>query len=267
MAIPAIDPTPIIEQFRGTHATELLTAAVAHFDVFGLLAGGNRSLAELGQELGLAERPMVVLSTALRAMGLIDATEDGRLSLTRLAREHLMPGAPHEVRGYVGLAASSPGVLEMVERLRTNRPAGGEDTSQGAAFIYRDGIESAMEREASARSLTLALAGRARNVAPVLAKRYPLEGARILLDVAGGTGLYAIAYLLSQPELRAIVWDRPEVLKVAAECAAEFGVSDRLDLSPGICLPTRSLPVRMSCSFPTCCTTGTYPPVERSWLD
>ena len=63
-------------------------------------------------------------------------------------------------------AADSPGVIEMVERLRTNRPAGAAADEAGAAFIFKEGIESAMEAEESARSLTMALAGRARNVAP-----------------------------------------------------------------------------------------------------
>jgi predicted O-methyltransferase YrrM len=86
-----------------------------------------------------------------------------------------------------------------------------------------------MEKEAAARQLTLALAGRARNVAPVLAARVPLTGARQLLDVGGGTGIYAIAYLQMHPELRAIVWDRPQVLKVAAEMAQAYGVAERLE--------------------------------------
>ena len=70
------------------------------------------------------------------------------------------PGGPFDVSDYIGLAADSPGVKEMVERLRTNRPAGASSPDTGAAFIYREGIESAMEQEASARRLTLALAGR-----------------------------------------------------------------------------------------------------------
>jgi ubiquinone/menaquinone biosynthesis C-methylase UbiE len=103
----------------------------------------------------------------------------------------------------------------------------------GTAFIYREGVASAMEKETEARRLTLALAGRARNVAPVLAERLPLAEARVLLDVGGGTGLYSVACLRKNSELRAIVWDRPEVLKVAAEMAATHGVSDRLECRAG----------------------------------
>jgi predicted O-methyltransferase YrrM len=222
---PQSDPTPIFELFRGSYATELLTAAVAHFNLFGLLAQQPRSLAELGRALGLAERPTIVLQTALRSFGLLAVDVEGRLQLTDLAREHLLPGGPFDVGDYVGLAANSPGVLEMVERLRTNRPA---RHASGVAFIYRDGVASAMENEAAARHFTLALAGRAKNVAPVLAERVPLTDAKLLLDVGGGTGIYSIAFLQKNPHLRAVVLDRPEVLKVAQEMAQAHGVADRL---------------------------------------
>ncbi len=121
----------------------------------------------------------------------------------------------------------------MVERLRSNRPAGSEKGSGGAAFIYRDGIESAMEQEASARTLTLALAGRAKNVAPVMAQRLDLSGVKTLVDVGGGTGIYSVALLQRNPNLRATVFDRAEVLKVAAEFAESYGVADRLTLAAG----------------------------------
>ena len=230
--LPTIDPTPIFEHFRGSYGTELLTASVAHLGVFGALTT-PKTLKQLGEAIGLAERPTIVLTTALRAMGLIRLREDNGLEPTDLAREHLMPGCDFEVAGYLGLAANAPGVLEMAERLRTNRPAGSDVDEEGAAFIFREGIESAMESETSARSFTLALAGRARNVAPHLAKLEALKSCSHLLDVGGGTGIYAIACLQANPHMSATVWDRPEVLKVAREMAEEHGVGDRIKLVAG----------------------------------
>jgi len=230
---PEIDPTPIFEAFRGNHATELLTAAVGHFRLFERLENGPVGRNDLRLALGLNERPFVVLTTALKALTLLSEDGGGGVSLTELAREHLIPGSEFDVGGYVGLAAESPGVVEMVERLKTDRPAGAEAEGPGAAFIFREGLESAMEGEATARHLTLSLAGRARNVAPVLADRYPLDGARRLLDVGGGSGIYSIAWLRKHRGLQAVVWDRPEVLKVAAEMAEAYGVADRLELVAG----------------------------------
>lgn len=229
---PTTDPTPIFEAFRGSYGTQLLTAAVAHFKLFDHLADKPLSLANLRGVLELDERPAIVLITALRAMGMVEQDSSERLTLSPLAREHLVSGAPFAVTEYIGLAAESPEVLEMVERLRSNRPAGSEEET-GAAFIYREGLESAMEQEQSARQLTLSLAGRAKNVAPALAARLPMTETSHLLDIGGGTGIYSIALLQANPHLKATVFDRPEVLKVAAEMSDQYGVNDRMRLMPG----------------------------------
>ena len=230
---PNTDPTPIFEAFRGSYSTELLAAAVGHFNLFAQLAAGALTFDDLRNRIGLAPRPAHVLFTALCAMGFLARDAQARLSLTHLSQEHLTPGGQFEVSAYVGLVGQSPGVLEMVERLRTNHPAGAKPGGPGASFIYREGLESAMESEASARRLTLALAGRAKNVAPVLAHKLPIENARTILDIGGGTGIYSIALLQRHPALRAIVFDRAEVLKVAREMAQAYGVTDRIELRPG----------------------------------
>jgi hypothetical protein len=210
----------------------LLTAAVCDFDLFGRLAERPKSFAELRGEIGVAERPANVLFTALRAMGLLTMVDD-RLSLTAIAREHLLGDRDFSIVGYIALAAESPGVRAMAERLKINAPAKQRQDDTGAAYIYREGIDSAMDQAESARRLTLALAGRAKNVAPHLAANLPLHNAKRLLDVGGGSGIYSIALLLHNPRLRAIVWDRAEVLKVAEEFGQRFGVADRLELLPG----------------------------------
>src|SRR5262245_24739959 len=128
---PRLDPSPIFELFRGNYATELLTAAVAHFNLFDRLAKRPLELDTLAAQLELATRPAIVLTTALRSFGLLVADAAGRLTVTDLARKHLLPGCPLDVGDYIGLAAQSPGVLAMVERLKTNRPAGTKEQEGG----------------------------------------------------------------------------------------------------------------------------------------
>lgn len=229
---PSTDPTPIFEHFRGNYGAELLTAAVAHFDLFRRLDRTSMSHAELRETLGLAERPMHVLITALRAMLLLEVNASQQLCLTPIAQEHLT-GGPFDVSDYLRLSADSPGVRAMVERLITNKPASAAQNEDSTAWIYKEGSASAMDESTLARHFTLALAGRANNVAPWLAEKAPLKDTRVLADVGGGSGIYAIACLQKYPHLRAIVWDRAEVLKVAADFAARSGVEDRLELLPG----------------------------------
>ena len=227
---PTIDPTPIFEFFRGNHGADLLTAAVCHFNIFGRLAQTPRTRGELGADLGLTDRAVVVLTTTLRAMDLLTENDRGQLVPTAQAREHLTPGTHFDIGAYIGLGAQNPGVSNLVESLKSGRPA---QVASGTLYTYREGIASAMDETASARHLTLALAGRAVNVAPVLARTVDLGAARTLLDVGGGTGIFAIALLQKHPNLRAIVFDRGEVLKVAQEMAEAYGVADRLECRAG----------------------------------
>ena len=229
--LPLTDPTPIFEHFRGVHATELLTAAVSHFSLFDRLNKSPTDFETIRNELQLERRPAVVLLTALKAMGLLTEV-DRLLTLTDIAAEHLVSSAAYDVGNYVGLAAQSPGVLAMVDMLRSNQPMGSGDDA-GTAFIYRDGIRSAMDAEESARHFTLALAGRAKNVAPALATAVPMSDSQQLLDIGGGTGIYSYALLEQNPNLRAAVFDRPEVLKVASEMAHEYDLKDRTDFVAG----------------------------------
>ena len=232
MLPPTLDPAPIFEIFRGNHAMELLTAAVGHFGLFDRLAGGPLATEELQAATGLAERPFIVLLTGLKALGLVEERA-GRVQMTPIAREHLSPGQPLDVSDYIRMGAAAPGVLALVQRMRTNKPAGIAPDDDRPAFIFKEGEQSSMDEDASARHLTLMLAGRAKNIAPVLAQRVDLSSAGRLLDIGGGTGVYSIAFLQRFPQLRAIIYDRPAVLKVAAEFAEQHGVAERMEFVAG----------------------------------
>jgi predicted O-methyltransferase YrrM len=228
---PNSDPTPIFEIFRWRYASNLLTAAVAHFGLFDRLAKGPISSDELREELGLERRPFTVLLTALQAMDLVKRDAEDRFIANALSLEHLDSKGNFYVGDYLGLAADSPEVLELVERLRTNKPA--DIDHQGAAFIYRAGEKSAMEQSDLARHFTLSLAGRARNVAPALAEKLKLQGLKHLVDVAGGSGIYSLALLEKNPDLEITLVDLPEVLNIARELADSHPAKNRLHLVEG----------------------------------
>ena len=84
------DATSIFDIVRLSQGTELLAAAVAHFDLFHILASQPMTFDELAGRLRLASRPAIVLIVALRAMGLIQEDAAGRLRLTPQAHEHLV---------------------------------------------------------------------------------------------------------------------------------------------------------------------------------
>lgn len=233
-AVPsAQDPTPLFEVFRGNFASEALVVALESLKLFELLAPGPRTFDQLQRDLALQRRPLRVLLSVLQAIGTLTATPDNAFELSPSAREHLVRSSPWFIGDYFSRAAAAEGAKELLQRLQKNRPRGSEPEEQGVGFLFRDGLKSAMEEENSARQFTLMLSGRAKNVAPSLAQQAPLPNARHLVDIGGGSGIYSVAYLRQHPTLQATVFDRPEVLKLAGEFAAEAGVADRLHLVPG----------------------------------
>jgi ubiquinone/menaquinone biosynthesis C-methylase UbiE len=61
-----------------------------------------------------------------------------------------------------------------------------------------------------------------------MAKRVDLGGARKLLDVAGGSGAYSLAFLRQNANLTATILDFPETIDTARHYTAEAGMSERV---------------------------------------
>jgi SAM-dependent methyltransferase len=70
------------------------------------------------------------------------------------------------------------------------------------------------------------------DVAPSIAAQVSLCGAKTLLDLGGGPGTYAMAFLAKNPHLRATVCDRADALDVAREIAATHKAGRRLSYLP-----------------------------------
>ena len=70
------------------------------------------------------------------------------------------------------------------------------------------------------RRFTWAMHHRSVDIADKVAGQVSLRGARTLLDLGGGPGTYAIAFLKKYQTLRATVCDRPAAIQVAREVAA-----------------------------------------------
>jgi len=56
---------------------------------------------------------------------------------------------------------------------------------------------------------------------------------KFLLDVGGASGTYVLAFLQASPEMKATLFDRPEVIALARQCLGKEGILDRVTLAPG----------------------------------
>ena len=229
---PSIDPAFVFDLYRGRLSTEILCAVACRTKFFQKLEKSPLSSNEIQVQLGWSRRAISVVTTALKAMQFLIEDSQGKFQPTEAARLFLNSESEFALTGYLGLSAQSPAVTSFLEAIERHVPSA--TTESGTAFTFRSDKPSAMDDPDFARFLTMSLAGRGRCVAPVLAQQNPpKEGETTLLDIGGGSGFYSIAYLLAYPQMKAVVWDRPEVLKVARENAEAHGVADRLECIGG----------------------------------
>jgi hypothetical protein len=70
-------------------------------------------------------------------------------------------------------------------------------------------------------------------LAPAMARHLDCRGLTHLLDVAGGSGIYACALVARHPHLQATVLEKPPVDQVALRAIAQRGFADRVSVTPG----------------------------------
>jgi hypothetical protein len=225
-AIPKTDPVAIYRLRDGLYAVDLLIAAVAHLDLFSTLAARPASKAELCRALAITDRPTDVMLTLFAAMGFVQERE-GIFSVTDTAREHLVAGSPWFLGPYYAALKERPVCLDLLKVLRTGKPA-----NWGSQSDLQD-WHRAMETAEFAASFTAAMDCRGVYLAPAVAAAVDLGGCGHLLDIAGGSGIYACALVTHWPHLRASVLEKPPVDRIAADAIARRSCSDRVTVIAG----------------------------------
>lgn len=222
---PITDPLPLYRVRDGMYAADLLAAAIVHLDFFTWLAERPSTTGAICAHLGLQLRPTDVLLTLCTAMGLLTQA-GGCFHLTARAREHLVAGSPFSLIPYYKAVGERPQTLSMLQVLRTGK------TANWGNFDPTAWAES-MERPEFAAQFTAAMDCRGVYLGAVLAKKVDLSSVRRLLDIAGGSGIYACCCAARYPELQAAVFERPPVDRIAREAIAKQGGADRVDVIAG----------------------------------
>ncbi len=223
---PRTDPLEIYRLRDGFYATDLVAAALVHLDFFTWLAAHPSDKATLCRELQITARPADVMLTLFTALDFVEAA-NGVFSVTAMAREHLVKTSPWFVGPYYAALKDRPVCQDYVKVLRTGRTA-----NWGSLKNEKD-WHQAMEDEAFASQFTAAMDCRGAYLGPAMAGQVDCRGHTRLLDVAGGSGIYACCLVARHPHLRASVLEKPPVDKVAGAAIARRGFADRVSVVPG----------------------------------
>jgi hypothetical protein len=228
--LPLTDPTSILRYRDGVYAIDLLTAAVTEFRLFDSLREQPGTVADLCARYGWDERPADALVTLCLANGYLDRDEKGVYTPSQTALEHLCQGSPWDLTPYYGSLRDRPVVQDFVRVLKTGRPAHWAGLDEAS-----DDWHGSMLSEDFARTFTAAMDCRGVFLGKKLADAVTgeLAGARRLLDVGGGSGVYACALAANAPQLEAIVFEQAPVDAIAREKIAGRGLAGRVRVETG----------------------------------
>ena len=225
-AAPATDPIEIYRYRDGLYAVDMLTAAITGLDLFTFIGDQQLTKQQICVALGIQDRPTDVMLTLFTAMGFLENV-DGVFHLTPRAREHLVSMSPWFLGPYYASLKDRPVCKDILAVLRTGKPANWASLKDEQAWA------KAMEREDFAAQFTAAMDCRGVYLAQAVAKAVDLRDHAHLLDIAGGSGIYACSLVAHHPRLRATVLEKEPVDAIARKSIAARGFADRVSVLAG----------------------------------
>jgi 3-hydroxy-5-methyl-1-naphthoate 3-O-methyltransferase len=223
---PRTDPILLYRSRDEIYALDMLVAAVAGLDFFTGIDTGPRTVEDIARHFALHHRPVDVMTTLFVAQGLL-ARDGATLRLTETAREHLLASSPWFLGPYLPKLADRPIARDLLGVLRTDQPA------HFASRKEHSDWHRAMEAETFAEEFTATMDCRGLLLGQALATHLDLRNHQRLLDIAGGSGIYACSLAARFPHLRASVLEKPPVDRIAARAIEARGFSERVRVISG----------------------------------
>jgi SAM-dependent methyltransferase len=220
------DPSRLLRYRDSIYATDLLVCAIIHFDFFTFLKTGPRTFDEICDKMKIQPRPADVLLSLLASMELVEV-HDHRFALTDLSAAYLVSDSPNSLVPYYASLKNRPQCVEYRDILRTGKPAGWSSKKEG-----KDWMKSMQDQE-FADQFTDAMDSRGSFLAQRLAERFNFSPHAALLDIAGGSGIYACSISRVNSHLTATVLEIPPVDLAATRSIESKGMSSRVKVVAG----------------------------------
>ena len=222
-------PARLLEIAAGYQRSKALFALI-QLGVPTMLGDGALESDEIARRVGLDPIACESLLGACAALGVLERDGD-RYANAPDAQRYLVRGTERDLSPYFNWQDAVYVAWSAFDyNLRHWRPgAGTTGADQDAPPARARGVIEAMEGAGAARAHhSLALVQ-----GEALAESVDLSRQRRLLDLGGGSGATSIALCRRNPELNAVVLERPEVVPVAREFIAASELSHRIEVREG----------------------------------
>ncbi len=215
----------LVQILFGSSAFQMLNAG-RNLGLFSLLhRHPGLTPAEIGEELGLAERPVQILLLGTTALGLTERQDDGYVN-AGLLNGLFEDGTWDIVEDLIEYEERivRPAEVDFTQSLRENTNVGlRRIKGTGTDLYHRLSADPDLEQ-----LFYRCMRSWSRLSNPVLVEKADLTGVRRVLDVGGGDGVNAIALAQANPGVEFTVLDLPGTVEIARRKIAEHGLSDRI---------------------------------------
>ena len=231
-----VSPDPIFQMVTGFWVSKTLMTAV-ELEVFSKLSG-NKTVDINGFQnmFGMQQRPAEVFATALVSLGLLNVTEnketdkDARMySNSQLSEVFLDKNKPSYIGDFIIMMDKHLYNRwdKLAASLKTNRPvevAAEGDISAGTMF---DKAKSNQLNE-QMEMFTHAMYGVSVGPAMALAKVFDFSGYSKMMDIGGGSGVYAIEVVKQNPNMSAVILELEPACRVADQYIKRFNLQGKI---------------------------------------
>lgn len=226
--MPATDPAPVLDLIEAFRRSKTMFTAV-RLGLFDLLEEAPATAAQLAARTGAHPEGLQRLLEGCAALGLLSFV-DGVFSNTDLARCYLTRGSPHSLAGYIRY--SDDALYRLWGELEAAVREGAPRWQQ--VFGARGSLFDHFYRTEEARADFLAgMHGLGLLSSPAVVRVFNLNTYGTLVDLGGGTGHLAIAACERYGRMRAVIYDRPDVLDHARPHIEASPARDRITCVAG----------------------------------
>jgi len=207
--------------------------AAVELELFTKLSGGKQmTLNKLQKILGMEARPTGVFASALASLGLLQVTkkEEGG--------EGLFANSPVSGMFLDNSKGSYMGDIitmfdkrlykawdKLVESLQSNKPVNAIDGGGAESIFDQAKMKQAVEE---IQKFTHAMYGVSIGPAIQLPKVYDFSKHSRMMDIGGGSGIYAIQVVKANPHMIATVLDLEAVCQVAEQYIRSYNLEDKV---------------------------------------
>ena len=207
----------LMQMITGYQRSRILLSAV-ELNVFDELAGGELSSDELAEKIGAVPDSLEKLLNVLASLSLLNKN-NGKFSNTESSGKYLVKSSP----SFLGGVMHQNHLWDTWSKLSSvikssDAKKEGEINQRGSEWL------KAFIAAMHARGISRAIA---------IKKLINFEGVKKILDIGGGSGIFASTFIKDNPSMSAVVFDLPNVIPLTKEYIEKENMSDRISTLTG----------------------------------